>query len=197
MIKQNPFSLYDFLGYFIPGATLIYLYLFFSSQNSSNYEMKLIEFFRDDNIKLEGFFFFVIISYAVGHLNNYLSSVIVEKYANWIYDYPSKYLLKIQKSFSYKTITAKRILILISILPVSVLDLVFGHFLKFKTLYAQPLDDFLVFCVKTKSVKILNRIVPHNDTHEISKEIGDYDFFRVLQHYAFEKTNNHQSKLIM
>jgi hypothetical protein len=25
MMKQNPFSIYDFLGYFIPGATTIYL----------------------------------------------------------------------------------------------------------------------------------------------------------------------------
>ncbi len=26
-MKQNPFSLYDFLGYFIPGALVLYLYL--------------------------------------------------------------------------------------------------------------------------------------------------------------------------
>ena len=26
-MKQNPFSLYDFLGYLIPGSTLIYLFI--------------------------------------------------------------------------------------------------------------------------------------------------------------------------
>lgn len=187
MIKQNPFSLYDFLGYFIPGATLIYLYLYFSKLDSSNYEMNLTDFFGNEGIKFEGFLFFIIISYAIGHLNNYISSVLVEKYANWVYDYPSKYLLKIEKKFSFKTITLKRILIFISILPVSILDLFLGHLCKFKNLYVIHLDDFLIYCVRTKSVKILNRIVPHNETQEIPKEIGDYDFFRILQHYALKK----------
>ena len=61
MIKQNPFSVYDFLGYLIPGTLVIYAYLIVdylkttSSFNSSDF----IENFS--NVKLEGVFFFIII----------------------------------------------------------------------------------------------------------------------------------------
>lgn len=196
MIKQNPFSLYDFLGYFIPGATLIYLYMFFSSLDSSNYQINLIDFFKNDGIKFEGFLFFIIISYAIGHLVNYLSSVLVERYANWMYDYPSKFLLKIQKEFSFKTITLKRILIFLSILPVAIFDLLFGQLFQFKNIYVQHLDDFLIHCIKIKGNKIINNLIPYEEGSEVPKEIGKFDFFRILQHYAFETTQNHQSKLI-
>ncbi|HBR54911.1 MAG TPA: hypothetical protein DEA82_12300, partial [Flavobacteriaceae bacterium] len=196
MIKQNPFSLYDFLGYFIPGATLIYLFIYFSSLDASNYELELTQFFNSDGIQLEGFLFFIILSYAIGHLNNYLSSVLVERYANWIYDYPSKYLLKIEKKFNFKTITIKRILIFISIFPVSILDLVLGQVFKFKNLYVNNLDDFLIYSIKTKSVKVLDKLVPRDSSEKVPNEIGKFDFFRILQHYAFEKTSNHQAKLI-
>ena len=38
-MKQNPFSLYDFLGYFIPGSLLIYIVIlinFFKKANEIN-----------------------------------------------------------------------------------------------------------------------------------------------------------------
>lgn len=196
MIKQNPFSLYDFLGYFIPGATLLYMYMFFLSFSTSNNDVNLKDCFIKDNIKLENFLFFIIISYAIGHLTNFLSSVLIEKYANWIYDYPSKYLLKLHKEFKFKTISIKRIFIFICILPVSILDLLFGQLLKFKNLYVHHLDDFLIYSIKTKIDIIINKLIPHDQTNKIPKEIGGYDFFRILQHYAYEQTQNHQSKLI-
>jgi len=196
MIKQNPFSLYDFLGYFIPGATLIYLMLFFTNLDSSDYVWNFNNVFGSNDVEIQSYLFFIIISYALGHLINFLSSLLVERYGNWMYDYPSKYLLKIHKEFSFKTITLKRIGIFISIFPVSILDLFFGQLLKFKNLYVHHLDDFLIHSIKKKSSKILTDLIPEDETNEVPKRINDYDFFRILHHYAFEHTKSHQFKMV-
>lgn len=196
MIKQNPFSLYDFLGYFIPGATLIYLMLVFHNLDSVEYVWSFNNLFGSSDIDIQSYLFFIIISYAIGHLINFLSSLLVERYGNWMYDYPSKYLLKIHKKFSFKTITPKRIGIFISILPVSVLDLLFGQLLKFKNLYVHHLDDFLIHSIKTKSSKILTELIPKDESKKVPESINDYDFFRILHHYAFEHTKSHQFKMV-
>ncbi|MDT0557505.1 hypothetical protein RM697_02520 [Ichthyenterobacterium sp. W332] len=196
MIRQNPFSLYDFLGYFIPGATLIYLMLFFSNLDSSEYAWDFNNVVGSDNVSIQNYLFFIIISYAVGHLINFLSSILVERYGNWMYDYPSKYLLKIHKKFSFKTITIKRIGIFISILPVSILDLLLGQLFNFKNLYVQHLDDFLIHGIKTKSSKILTELIPEDESNNLPESINDYDFFRILHHYAFEHTKSHQFKMV-
>ena len=63
MIKQSPFSIYDFLGYIIPGATLIYSYIIIEKINTDhfeNIENTLKEF---DNINAEGIFIFVVIGF--------------------------------------------------------------------------------------------------------------------------------------
>lgn len=196
MIKQNPFSLYDFLGYFIPGATLIYLVLFFSKLDSTHYELKFNEILNDDGLKTQSLLFFIIISYAIGHLNNFMSSVLIERYGNWMYDYPSKNLLGIQKKFSFKTITFKRIAVYISILPVSILDLIFGQLFKFKNIYVKKLDDFLINSITVKSNQIINKLIPGDNSNRVPRTINEFDFFRILHHYAFEHTKNHQFKMI-
>ena len=47
-------------------------------------------------------FFFIIISYAIGHLLSFISSVTIEKYGNWKYGYPSKTVIGFEKN-SYWT----------------------------------------------------------------------------------------------
>lgn len=197
MIKQNPFSLYDFLGYFIPGALLIYLLIFVTNIDTSVFEFDINEFILNENsMKFQNLLFFIIISYAVGHLVNFLSSLLVERFANWIYDYPSKYLLKIQKEFRFKTISIKRILIWISILPVSIFDLILGQLFKFKNLYTEHLDDFLIHCIKQKGLRLINRHFKIESERKESEKIDNYDFFRIFHHYAFENTKSHQFKMV-
>lgn len=197
MIKQNPFSLYDFLGYFIPGALLIYLIIFFLNFDASNYDYTINQFIvNENNIKFQNLLFFTIASYALGHLVNFSSSILVERYANWIYDYPSKYLLNISKEFKFSTISIKRCAIWLFILPVSLFDLLLGHFFKFKNLYTKKLDSFLIDCITQKGLKLLNRLYPIEGTDNKPSEINEYDFFRIFHHYAFEHTKNHQSKMI-
>ena len=89
-MKQNPFSLYDFLGYLIPGSTLIYLFIIITSWegNSITTLDSVFTYVSDNNF--QDAFFFIIVSYALGHLISFISSITIEKYGNWKYGYPSK-----------------------------------------------------------------------------------------------------------
>lgn len=95
MIEKNPFSLYDFLGYFIPGAFCIYLFYIFWDINPSNQlaiitkVVSLNEF--DSNWTLA--VFLALISYIGGHFIAYISSITIEKFSVWVYGYPSSFLL--------------------------------------------------------------------------------------------------------
>lgn len=44
MLKQNPFSLYDFLGYFTPGA--IFLYGCMAAIGHSHFEKSFVEYVK-------------------------------------------------------------------------------------------------------------------------------------------------------
>jgi hypothetical protein len=90
MERFRPFSLYDFLGYFAPGALFIYILIYFISI----FDGQLIDqIFKVNFGKLQLFTVFVVISYVLGFILNYLSSITVEKYSVWMYGYPAVFLL--------------------------------------------------------------------------------------------------------
>jgi hypothetical protein len=211
MIKQNPFSLYDFMGYFVPGALLIYIYLLIEFVKANN-SFNLIKFLNEnDSVQIPKLLFFLIISYSLGHLLNFASSVTVEKYANWKYSYPSKYLLGIKKKDYWEgtgfSNFAKKLIIPIVILPVTVMDFVLGHLFGFKKFYTKKLDDFLIKIIKGNGNKLIKSIYENylideyeNGNTELEKELEidmkEMDFFRIYAHYTFENSKNHQFKLV-
>lgn len=90
---KSPFSINDFLGYFIPGTIsifLIYINLKFLDSDST----KNIFFVVSDTTF---YVYLIIISYILGHLFNYISSISIEQYSVWRYGYPSYYLLNEKK----------------------------------------------------------------------------------------------------
>ena len=92
-MKQNPFSLYDFLGYFIPGALVLYLIMIIEHLKKVN-SFDITDIFECvSNPSVNQALLFIILSYVAGHFLSYISSITIEQYANWKYDYPSKYLL--------------------------------------------------------------------------------------------------------
>lgn len=198
MIKQNPFSLYDFLGYFIPGALLIYIYLFIEYLKNLTEPFKLTEFLKDtQDFQIDKFLFFIIISYSLGHLVNFISSITIEKYANWKYDYPSKYLLGVKNDTKFlKTFSFKRIILIILILPISILDFVLGEFFKFKNLYTRKLDNLLIDIIKEKGTKLVNDLYKNLQGNTDGFTIREHDFHRIFTHYTFENSKNHQFKLV-
>lgn len=155
MVKQNPFSLYDFLGYFIPGALFIHLISLINL--SEKVEIKISDFFKsNNNIEIDKILFLIIISYAVGHLINFISSVTIEKYAIWKYGYPSKFLLKFEIEPYWKKNDCSgyllRFILPVIILPVTFLDFLIGNCLNLKNVYTRELDPFLIAVIKEKGM---------------------------------------------
>jgi len=197
MIKQNPFSLYDFLGYFIPGAIILQLLLLIPHLDSITTYNDLVNILSaKEEFQIDKFIFFIIISYSIGHLVNYLSSLTIERFAYWKYDYPSKYLININHHQSYfrKDIARKnliyRIILAIIIFPVFIWDLVLGEFLKFKDFYTKKLDDFLIEVIIQKFLLLLDKLYPPD-----CDGLKDKDYHRILAHYVYENSKNHQYKL--
>ena len=197
MIKQNPFSFYDFLGYFIPGAIVLQLFLLVPHLSSIVTYSDLVNILAvKEEFQTDKFIFFIIISYSIGHLVNYISSITIERFANWKYDYPSKYLININQNQKYfrNDIKTKnfiyRIILAILIFPVFVWDLILGEFLKFKDFYTKKLDDFLIEVITKKFLLLLDQLYPPD-----IKGLKDKDYHRILAHYVYEHSKNHQYKL--
>lgn len=196
MIKQNPFSVYDFLGYFIPGALLIYLYLLIKYLRTLKTDFTIDKFLNSNKeFQIDQLLFFIILSYALGHLINFCSSQSIEKYSIWRYGYPSKYLLKLESDKYWKnnnkTGYLSRIVLPILIFPISIYDLILGEVLNFKSLYTKSLDPLLVKKVNIKAKNLNNLLFKGS---EFPTE-DDHDFFRIISHYTYENSKNHQSKL--
>lgn len=94
MDKQNPFSLYDFLGYFTPGAVLLYaVFAICNRFLGYNINERMINLGFTESQILVGL---ILLSYILGHALSLSSSLFVEKFAIWLHGYPSKYLLRIK-----------------------------------------------------------------------------------------------------
>lgn len=218
MIRQNPFSIYDFLGYLIPGSLVIYAYLAIDYLNNSP-DFEIEEFISTfSNFKFEGMFFFIIISYTIGHLVSFTSSITVERYAIWRYSYPSKYLLSFDHNgfwgeklrwkiifkrtkwndiFKSVKFFLKRIVIITVLFPCVFFDWVLGQFFDFKQFYTRPLDHLLRDVIKAKTALLFEEVIPDDKLKEQYKteKVTKHDFHRIISHYAYEHSKNHQAKM--
>lgn len=203
MIKQNPFSVYDFLGYLIPGAISLYSLLIIDYLKKHN-DYSTEGFINGiGEFKFEGIFFFIILAYILGHLLSFISSITIEKYANWRYSYPSKYLLKIEEEGYWKS--AKnwkgyfwRFSLLVILLPCITFDFIFGQLLNFKSFYKKEVDELLRKLIFLKINKLFEKIGfgEIEDYEEFDNGKGNsHDFHRVVTHYAYEHSKHHQAKM--
>ncbi|MBD0825223.1 hypothetical protein [Aestuariibaculum marinum] len=203
MIKQNPFSVYDFLGYLIPGSIVIYSLLtidYLKKVERINID-ELIKNFS--SVKIEGIFLFIILAYTTGHLISFVSSITIEKYANWRYGYPSKYLLGFENQGYWKSSSnwkelLWRICLFIFLFPCVLFDWIFGQLLGLKSFYTKPLDSFLTDLIKLKTNILLGNLGFRNMSQKTKYNRGEskkYDFYRILSHYAYENSKQHQIKM--
>ena len=194
-IKQNPFSIYDFLGYLIPGTTLIYGLIFVSS----NYDVKT---FYDEISCYESLTAsvpFIILSYITGHLISFISSYTIEKYAIWNYGYPSKFLFgcKPPKYFlanQTKKIKFIRILLALALFPITLIDYILGKHFGFNYWNNRTLDDFSISFIKAKSEQAYNKLSKNSTMKKMTINPDDVDFFTIMHHYTFERTKSHNPK---
>ncbi|HHQ6553832.1 TPA: hypothetical protein ACSTJZ_005440 [Serratia fonticola] len=197
-MKQNPFSFYDFLGYLIPGASLLYLLYF----GGIHYDWKMADeaktFMASNNNSLGellNFLPFVIASYIVGHLLSLLSSFLIEKYSNCRNGYPSQYLISNKGSgYFYKSSflsSIGRCFLFLVVLPISLIDVITG----FKFRQNKKMDDKLLPVVfKTCKELLKEKFCVAVDDMD-SKTGIDGDSFRLIYHYSFENSEPHAAKL--
>lgn len=199
-LKQNPFSFYDFLGYFTPGALLLYLGGYAARviwPDAPTFHSLAAQIGLE---KAEAYVPFILLSYLVGHLLSFTSSVTIERYSLWAMGYPSKYLLGVSHSGYYSVDKHRalraviRTLVFLLILPISAMDLLLGRVLGMRDLYAKPLDNLLIAVIRRKVETLLTETggITHPTEHGQAR---DHDFFRFAYHYAVENAPNHLPKM--
>jgi hypothetical protein len=201
-MKQNPFSLYDFLGYFVPGAAFLYGTLASCSAVRADVSFPTLASTLFAIEKAELYLPLILISYIVGHLLSFISSLTVERFSIWKLGYPSKYLLGLpfpkylDVAAPKRTRVAVRVLVALFLLPVALTDLVAGNLLKLRELYAKPLDPFLVEFLRDKIQQFLNlRAAPRKGKGTKKVNAAEVDLFRLVYHYAVEHAPAHLPKM--
>ncbi len=199
-IKQNPFSLYDFLGYIIPGAISMYGVLFiFGHITPETTSLEVIK----ENLsfdKAEIYIPFILFAYISGHFLSFISSITIEKYSIWAHGYPSKYLLGLEKPGYYYSQENKtlryivRSLVLLILAPISLSDYIFGKLIGMRELHSKPLDPLLRNVLRKRIEDLIDQHANISDRENHGKA-GEVDFFRYAYHYAVENAPNHLPKM--
>ncbi len=136
-LRQNPLSLYDFLGYFVPGAALLYFVLHLRSHPADPVNPLHVVAQGGKLGSAEAYIPFVILAYIAGHLLSFLSSVTVERYSIWQVGHPSQYLLGRPAPGYFEVLEPRglrkviRLIGWILLLPVSLHDLIVGRWFRF------------------------------------------------------------------
>lgn len=199
-MKQNPFSFYDFLGYMLPGAVLLYVVTFVFGMDSFVSTLNLNNASSSTANQLLSFVPAVIGSYLLGHVLAIGSSTVIEAFTNYSNGYPSEFLFDV-KPHAYLTSdttsgNAGRIILWLLILPISLFKTILKDICKI-TLFDQakalpkPLRDAAF--IKCKKV-IKNEMGVDVSKMKIEKGI-DGDYLRLLYHFIFEKSERHSTKL--
>ena len=207
MRDKNPFSIYDFLGYLFPGiVAILVVFIVRQSVVSSNIDLfdclhvkNIMEMIRQEmNLNwLEASVAIVVVSYIAGHIVAYLSSLTVEFLANKSLRYPSEYLLvENSRSFyeeyfhkadkTYKKVY--RWIILIILWPISLFLFILSEY-GLRDFLANPLPDYIVKAIKTKTYSLYNKL--GLERRSVNDNI---DFHRVVMHYTYLHVENAQRK---
>ncbi|BCD97165.1 hypothetical protein [Marinagarivorans cellulosilyticus] len=197
-IKQNPFSVYDFLGYLTPGIIFIqcssyYMsHIFKDNQNIT----AILNYTTPDSAKQ--YLPFVLASYVMGHILSLVSSWVIELYLIKRHGHASKYLLGQEikgyfNSFDNNNFKKIRGLIFIVILfPISILDKILGDHLRMKFLYAKELDGLLQNIIIKKIEHVIK--THGKPDQEIEYNPDNQNYFAYIYHYTLENTNHHIQK---
>lgn len=206
---KNPFSLYDFLGYFFPGAFILILIIImmdYYNPNGVNCSMGLIDSYKEavdvfmnkqykNNVDLVRVWFsFIVFAYVLGHIISYFSSITVEYFTIESFQYPSRYLLakkdrygddyveRYWRGYNIKFVPCVlKFITLIILLPVSFWFCPCLPFGKcISGFICKPLDKYLINCIEAK----LFRLPAHLNVERppISLQI---DIHRIVMHYVY------------
>lgn len=193
-LKQNPFSLYDFLGYLIPGLLFLFGVWILSNHlvTPTDTASELLK--SMDDLSTTSYIAITLIAYITGHLLSYCSSMTVERYSEWTLGFPSKFLLSDSKK-CYFDIDEKngihyliRLLMFILLLPISVFDIFLGKWFSLRNSYAKKVEEPLLLLINNKLTASLNKAGIFS-THSNDR------FFRYFYHLAVEHSKAHLPKM--
>ncbi|OEE58378.1 hypothetical protein A1OK_15390 [Enterovibrio norvegicus FF-454] len=199
-MKQNPFSFYDFLGYMLPGAVLLYIITFVFGVDDIVAKLSLEDASSSTANQLLSFIPAVIFSYLLGHVLAIGSSALIEAFTNYSNGYPSEFLFGVKPKayLSSDTISGQfgRVVLWLLILPISVFKLVLKDILKIKMFnQAKALPQPLREATHNKCTAVLSQHIDV-DTSNMKLEKGiDGDYLRLLYHFIFENSERHSAKL--
>jgi hypothetical protein len=211
--KQNPFSVYDFLGYFVPGALFLYSLGIVSrhSQFIAELKLKFSQVTGGEPNQISFYLPFVLFAYLIGHILSLTSAFTVERFAFWCHGYPSKYLLQIQGNHSY-FLSAKgnrlrwlyRVLVPVVLLPVAILEFVLGWFFSARELYVKPLDKAIRPVLQNRISDILWDRCDWDESMTLEKELSKkdnrkveffdpyhHDFFNIVAQFVVAERPEH------
>ena len=149
--KTPNFTAYDFLGYTVPGLAAIALLdasIFYHSKGTHfTFDLAVSRYLH---LNLASLVPVLLISYLIGHILGFVSSVLIEKHATWMHGVPTNYLLGHGKHSGYfdtageVPIASKflRILSAAMIAPVSVIDGFLTKVIPLSKNYIRPLILF-------------------------------------------------------
>lgn len=202
-LDSGLFSVYDFLGYLVPGI-LFLCGIYFVWVYPCEFE----NFLNIGSMKIEHYLIFFVICYLLGHLLSFISSMTIEKYSVWSLDFPSRYLLgKPALGFWFSCTKDKdpkhphasrakafirgliKVVIFTILLPVSLTDIIVRKVFQLKDQYSRALGTEAMKFVKKGIKEIVEENISENEKEE------DSDYFRILYHYAHEKAPNHVPKM--
>ncbi len=203
--KPNPFSIYDFLGYFTPGATALYILNFYVYPTDSILEPVLSSVAKAITLENPASLIpFALLAYLLGHLISFISSITVERYYLWVFGYPSKELLRrvlLQElpEFFKNTESPRQHLVVAStvaliLLPVSLLDWLLRVPLHLGPVFEKKLDKLLAALIHKKMSSLLIDVGAIEDPNKHGKPV-EHDFFRFVYHFAVENAPAHLPKM--
>lgn len=216
-MEKNPFSIYDFMGYLFPGVLAMFIICYvccgsFNPDDIFNFEDFISAFKLDvgfSTCMVGRIAILVVISYILGHLISYLSSLTVELVFRRTFGYPSTYLLKSSRitwkemcSNYFETISkanSKLIkvcvmflkgVLLVIVAPISIMNFTIGHVIGLNLFVTRSLDDNLISIVQKKY-----NVMLRNLNIEIV-ESAKMDKHRLVMHYAYHnvKTSQHKTE---
>lgn len=206
--KQNPFSLYDFLGYFIPGAVFVSSVCGWAILETSMYpgsvnhsisttSKTLVTFLQD--LHWFATFIFIVASYIFGFAMSLASGIVVEGYLILRKDYPSKFRFsdynnktnrpcffigKFRGLFDYFCCGVAA--------PVAIIDFLIGKLLKLEDTYYKIFKED-ERAVADAAVRTIFQKIGLAGPDNLS--LSDYNWHKYVYHYIYENTTNHATKI--
>jgi hypothetical protein len=197
--KDPSFTAYDFLGYAVPGLGALVLFdatiYCHVLGNHLNYDLLCSRYMQAGLATIVPV---LLISYLMGHILGFVSSVVIEKHATWMHGVPTNVLLGHGQHFGYfdtagdypRFSKALRLISAILIAPLSLIDCMFARVIPLSKNYIKALDPILISVSAAAHRDILKKF--SIDFEKYSEEEKDgLDLHAITIHCALESAPAH------